>query len=132
MAEFNNSLGLDYLSEIPTLQQVSDVGNTTTTTVHLDGGALSDSINEQSLFGPNFVSSVNKNTGSGTQIDSLGFVSMSPNGIDTGIFAAEYVVGEVTLQFPNKPTGTYTIATTADIPAPTVIGFEQNFLLMGA
>jgi len=117
MAKFNNSLGLNYLSVIPTLQEVSDAGNTTTTTVHLDGGALSDSINEQSLFEPNFVSSVNKNSGSGAQIDSLGFVSMSPNGIDTGIFAAEYVVGEVTLQFPNKPTGTYFIATVEDLAA---------------
>jgi hypothetical protein len=100
----------------PTLQVVTDNGDTTTTAVHLDGGALSDSVNEQSLFVPHFVSSVNKNTGSGTQIDSLGFVSMSSNGIDTGIFAAEYVVGEVTLQVPNKPTGTYFIATVEDLP----------------
>ena len=38
----------------------------------------------------------------------------------------------VTLQFPNKATGSYTIATTADIPTNTSVGFEQNFLLMGA
>ena len=38
----------------------------------------------------------------------------------------------ITLEFPNKATGTYTIATTADIPTNTSAGFEQNFLLMGA
>jgi len=38
----------------------------------------------------------------------------------------------ITLEFPNKATGTYTIATTADIPTNTSVGFEQNFLLMGA
>jgi len=38
----------------------------------------------------------------------------------------------VILEFPNKTTGSYTIATTADIPINTSVGFEQNFLLMGA
>jgi hypothetical protein len=38
----------------------------------------------------------------------------------------------VILEFPNKATGSYTIATTADIPINTSVGFEQNFLLMGA
>jgi hypothetical protein len=38
----------------------------------------------------------------------------------------------ITLEFPNKATGTYTIATTADIPTNKSAGFEQNFLLMGA
>lgn len=38
----------------------------------------------------------------------------------------------VVLQFPNKTTGSYTIATIADIPTNTSVGFEQNFLLMGA
>ena len=38
----------------------------------------------------------------------------------------------VVLQFPNKTTGSYTIATIDDIPTNTSVGFEQNFLLMGA
>jgi hypothetical protein len=37
---------------------------------------------------------------------------------------------DVLIKFPIKPTGDYTLATTDDIP--TNVGFEQNFLLMGA
>lgn len=99
----------------PTLQSVTDEGNTTTTTVHLDGGALSDSINEQALFQPDSISTKNKNSGAGAEMSSLGYVAVSPDGISLGIFAAEYITGEITLQFPNKPTGTYFIATTDDV-----------------
>ena len=63
----NLSEDMDYLIHLieyktivaptPTLQSVTSAGNTTTTTVHLDGGALSDSTNEQALFEPNFISS---------------------------------------------------------------------------
>ena len=42
------------------------------------------------------------------------------------------LTNDITLEFPNKATGTYIIATTADIPTNTSVGFEQNFLLMGA
>jgi hypothetical protein len=127
----NLSEDMDYLIHLieyktivaptPTLQSVTSAGNTTTTTVHLDGGALSDSINEQALFEPDFISTVNKNSGSGSQLDSLGQVSMTKDGISSGVFAAEYVTTDVTLQFPNKPTGTYTIATTADIPTTPLV-----------
>jgi hypothetical protein len=121
----NLSEDMDYLIHLieyktvvaptPTLQSVTSAGNTTTTTVHLDGGALSDSVNEQALFEPNFISTVNKNSGSGSQLDSLGQVSMTKDGLSSGVFAAEYVTTDVTLQFPNKPAGSYTIATTADV-----------------
>ena len=125
----NLSEDIDYLIHLveyktilpatPTLQSVTDEGDTTTTTVHLDGGALSDSINEQASFQPHLISTVNKNTGSGVELGSTGYVGISPDGVVGGYFAAEYVTEDVTLQFPNKPTGTYTIATTADIPSVT-------------
>lgn len=110
-----NSFILASNSDIPTLQQVTDAGDATTTTVHLDGGALSDSVNEQASFSPSSISTVNKNTGSGVELGSIGYVGISPDGIYSGIFAAEYITGDITLQFPNKPTGTYFIATTEDV-----------------
>jgi nitrogen fixation protein len=103
----------------PTLQSVTDEGDTTTTTVHLDGGALSDSINEQASFQPHLISTVNKNTGSGVELGSTGYVGISPDGVVGGYFAAEYVTEDVTLQVPNKPTGTYFIATVEDLPTKT-------------
>lgn len=103
----------------PTLQSVTDQGDTTTTTVYLDGGALSDSINEQASFQPHLISTVNKNTGSGVELGSTGYVGISPDGIVGGYFAAEYVTEDVTLQVPNKPTGTYFIATVEDLPTKT-------------
>jgi hypothetical protein len=103
----------------PTLQSVTDQGDTTTTTVYLNGGALSDSTNEQALFQPDLISTVNKNTGSGVELSSTGYVGISPDGVVGGYFAAEYVTEDVTLQVPNKPTGTYFISTVEDLPTKT-------------
>ena len=106
----------NYLPEsFPSLQEVTDIGNITTTTVILDGGATSNSINEIATFQPGSISTVNTNTGSGVEIASLGYIGISNDGVGWGYIGAEYVTEEVLLQIPNKTTGTYTIATTEDI-----------------
>jgi hypothetical protein len=114
-----NSFILASNTNTPTLQQVTDAGNTTTTTVHLDGGALSNSINEQAIFQPDSISTVNLNSGSGASIDSTGMLSLSADGIGIGTIGTQYVTNIVDLQFPNKPAGSYTLATTSDIPSVT-------------
>jgi hypothetical protein len=114
-----NSFILASNTNTPTLQQVTDAGNTTTTTVYLNGGALSDSINEQSSFSPGQISTVNINTGAGSSIDSAGVLSLSADGIGVGTIGTQYVTNIVDLQFPNKPAGSYTLATTSDIPSVT-------------
>jgi hypothetical protein len=59
---------------VPTLQSVTDTGDTTTTTVYFNGGAISESINEQAIFQPDLISTVNLNSGSGASLDSTGKV----------------------------------------------------------
>ena len=125
----NLSEDMDYLIHLieyktvipatPTLQIVTNAGDTTTTTVHLDGGASSDSVNEQAIFNPDQIASINKTTGSGVSIDSIGNVSLS-NGVDSSILSSANVTNpNVVLQFPNKISGDYTLATTDDIPPVT-------------
>jgi hypothetical protein len=103
----------------PTLQSVTDEGDTTTTTVHLDGGALSNSINEQAIFQPDLISTVNLNSGSGASLDSTGKLTLSPDGLVSTLFAADNITQDITLQAPNKTAGSYTLATTDDVPTKT-------------
>jgi nitrogen fixation protein len=119
----------NYLPEsFPSLQEVTDIGNITTTTVYLNGGMLSESINELATFQPDSISTVNTNTGSGAGLTSLGYLEMSADGVATGILATEYLTANVTLQYPNKPTGIYTIATTSDLSTGYIpyVGATQN------
>ena len=131
----------------PTLQSVTSAGSTTTTTVHLDGGALSDSINEQSSFSPGSISTVNKNTGAGAEIGSTGYLAISPDGVSSVTFSSDNITQIIELQAPNKPAGSYTLATTEDITIPTLqsvtdegsittntitIDSVDNFSLLGA
>jgi nitrogen fixation protein len=119
----------NYLPEsFPSLQEVTDIGNTTTTTVILNGGATSNSTNEIATFQPDSISTVNTNTGSGAGLTSLGYLEMSADGVATGILATEYLTTNVTLQYPNKVAGTYTIATTSDLSTGYIpyVGATQN------
>jgi hypothetical protein len=104
----------------PTLQIVTTNGAITTNTVYLNGGALSNSINEQAIFQSDSISTVNLNSGSGASIDSTGKVALSPDGLVSTIFAADNITQDITLQAPDKTAGIYTLATIDDIPAAQV------------
>jgi hypothetical protein len=104
---------------VPTLQSVTDTGDTTTTTVYLNGGAISESINEQAIFQPDLISTVNLNSGSGASLDSTGKLALSPDGLVSTLFAADNITQDITLQAPNKTAGSYTLATTDDISPVT-------------
>jgi hypothetical protein len=104
----------------PTLQIVTTNGAITTNTVYLNGGALSNSINEQAIFQPDLISTVNLNSGSGASIDSTGKVALSPDGLVSTLFASDNITQDITLQAPNKTAGSYTLATIDDIPAAQV------------
>jgi hypothetical protein len=99
----------------PTLQIVTTNGAITTNTVYLNGGALSNSINEQAIFQPDLISTVNLNSGSGASLDSTGKLALSPDGLVSTLFAADNITQDITLQAPNKTAGSYTLATTDDI-----------------
>ena len=66
-------------------------------------------------------------------IDGSPYLELYNTSLKNGILKVTNLTNNfVTLQFPNKATGDYTIATIDDIPTNTSVGFEQNFLLMGA
>ena len=100
---------------IPTLQSVSDAGDTTTTTVYLDGGAITNTSTGQASFAGESISTVNIYTGAGSSIDSGGTLSLSYDGIGAGTIGSQFVANQVELQIPNKPSGSYFIATTEDV-----------------
>jgi hypothetical protein len=77
---------------------------------------LSDSANEQASFSPGSISTVNKNTGAGAEIGSTGYLAMTSDGVSSVTFSSDNITQIIELQAPNKPAGSYTLATTSDIP----------------
>jgi hypothetical protein len=101
----------------PTLQQVTDVGNTSTNDIIILGA--NDFIGQISS---QVVTSYNTVTGAYAEmfVGTSAQLSLS-GGTSTGILSVNNIISSnVQLEFPNKPTGTYTIATTADISTPTL------------
>jgi hypothetical protein len=115
-----------YIASISgTLQSVTDAGNTTTNDI------IIDSLLYESIISNNYISVTTKGSLSGIGLLSSGVISFG-NGSVYSYLSSDVTNLNVYFKLPNKVAGIYTLATTADIPAPTVIGFEQNFLLMGA
>jgi hypothetical protein len=132
----DNSIYIDYSDTInnaitdlqpSVLQLTSFFATYDFTSTYLTSGGLN-----LIAFDPNILS----NNG-GAQLyasDGIGssYLGLSNASNKFGRFKVTNLTNNVILQFPNKTTGSYTIATTADIPTNTSVGFEQNFLLMGA
>jgi hypothetical protein len=100
------------------LQQVTNLGSTTTETILvLDNPS---STNYLSIISNSAVEVVNNITleQSGLLADKIQIVKFESSIGRGGDFKISNVTSPnfVTLEFPNKPTGSYTIATTADIP----------------
>ena len=105
----------------PTLQSVTDAGNTTTTTVYLNGGAVVNSISGESVVDSSYVASTNTTTNSSASIDSTGILSLSSDGVNFGSIAVNDLTSSIQLQFPDKIAGIYTIATTDDMTLQGVV-----------
>jgi hypothetical protein len=96
------------------LQQVTDIGNTTTNSI-----TVQDS-NYYSIIEPSDIGTENISTGSYTYLGANGEVGIKTGSVD-GTIKTTNLTAAINLEFPNKITGTYTIATTADIPTtPTL------------
>ena len=126
----DNSGTLAFLSDIPSytipsLQDVTDIGAITTNTITV--GSLSG--NHSQVF-DSAIGTENNLTGTYAYLDNSGQLGLHNGAVESDLRNTNVTNVGVVLEFPNKPTGSYTIATTSDIP--TNVGFEQNFLLMGA
>ena len=91
-----------------TLQTVTNLGNDTTTNI------TSSSVSNRSTFSPSAVQSAGLTGGKLTSIHSDGKVQINTTGSSTGILKASNLAESITLEFPNKVSGTYTVATTSD------------------
>jgi len=109
---------------IPNLQEVTDSGNTTTNDIIVDAGGNYVSYITQSSIGSSYLLTYSAQlSGNG----SLSLVSIGGGG--TGVLTSTLVPSPnvVQLEFPNKQTGSYTIATIDDIPTDKfVTGFTNN------
>ena len=93
---------------VPTLQSVTDEGSITTNSITVD------SVDYFSIIEPSDVGTANKNTGSYTFLGADGVVGIKTNEFD-GLIKTSDLTETVTLEFPDKPTGSYVISTTDDI-----------------
>jgi hypothetical protein len=107
----------------PDLQQVTNVGATTTNTITVGNIA---GLYSQVLDGA--VGTQDAVTGTYAYIDATGYLGLFNGAVESQLLNTNVTNNGVQLEFPNKPTGTYTIATTADIPTGDSI---SPFLLMG-
>ena len=106
---------------VPTLQSVTDEGNTTTTPVYLNGGAVASGADSDSIFDSTYISSYNYLNNTSATISSDGSVLLNTNGFHNGDIKASNLTAAITLEFPNKPLGTYTIATTDELTLQGVV-----------
>jgi len=98
----------------PTLQEVTDIGSITTNTITV--GSLSG------LFSQVLSSAIgteNYTTGTYAYLDSSGYLGLNNGAVESYLKNTNITNAGVVLEFPNKPTGSYTIATTSDIPSIT-------------
>lgn len=93
------------------LQDVTDIGAITTNTITVGDVAGNFS---QVLDGA--VGSQNAVTGTYAYLDASGFLGLHNGDFESDLKNTNVTNAGVVLEFPDKPTGSYTIATTADVP----------------
>lgn len=96
---------------VPTLQSVTDEGSITTNTITV--GSLSG---YYSQILPSAIGVENAVTGTYIYLDSSGYLGLSNAVVESYLKNTNVTNGGVVLEFPNKSTGSYTIATTEDVP----------------
>ena len=121
--EFPNKPTGDYtiattadIPSTPNLQDVTVVGNTTTKNIIVDNTS-----GIKSTIQTGNISTRNDNEGTSAQLSSKGQLILKTGLRSSALQNTNVTSDSLNLEFPNKPTGNYTIATTDDIPV--VSGF---------
>lgn len=96
------------------LQQVTDNGNTTTNDIIVDGGG-----GEISTLSAGGIFTENTSTGTYAILGNGGELRLKTGDEVSSLQNTNVTNTGVVLEFPDKPTGNYTIATTGDIPSLT-------------
>ena len=117
---------LDYLvslvdkaqdSTTPNLQEVTDIGSITTNTITVGSvTGLYSQITQDALGTENYVANTY------AYLHSDGYLGLKSNSLVESLLKNTDVTNiNVILEFPNKPTGSYTIATTDDVPTASTL-----------
>jgi hypothetical protein len=101
------------------LQQVTDNGNTTT-----DDLIVTDGSGEGSIIGQTIIVTQNTDNDSFASINNDGSLRLQGDGITSQLKNTNVTNSDVILEFPDKATGSYTIATTADLTSGTVTSVD--------
>lgn len=101
------------------LQQVTDNGNTTTHDL-----IVTDGSGEGAIIGQTIIVSQNTNNDSFASINNDGSLTLQENGVASKLKNTNVTNPDVILEFPDKATGSYTIATTADLTSGTVTSVD--------
>jgi len=116
---------LDYLvslvdkaqySTTPNLQEVTDVGSITTNTITV--GSLSGDFSQVLSTA---IGTQNYTAGTYAYLDSSGYLGLNNGTVESYLKNTNVTNVGVILEFPNKPTGSYTIATTDDVPTASTL-----------
>lgn len=102
------------------LQSVTDIGNSTTNDIQVVSSVTTSTIGSSQII------TGDDTTGAYASLNYSGTVELG-NGVDNGIGALAVTNvdnASVQLEFPNKATGSYTIATTSDLTSGTVTSVD--------
>jgi hypothetical protein len=100
------------------LQQVTDNGNTTTNNIIVEVGDF------RSNIGNNIIQIANTNTNTFAYLSHDGNLGLGNGNVDSFLKNTNTTNPDVILEFPDKATGSYTIATTADLTSGTVTSVD--------
>lgn len=96
-------------SSVPGLASVLSVGNSASTSIIIETSQYESNIEEDRIF------TRNKSNNIGVSIDSLGSITFTNSVNSAKISSTNISNPNVVFQLPNKPTGTYTLATLSDL-----------------
>lgn len=105
-----------YYDIIPNLQQVTDVDSITTNTI-----TIGDITAYFSELGAGAIGVQNAIAGTYSYLDSSGNLGLNNGVTESNLKNTNVTNADVILEFPDKATGSYTIATTNDIPDATLL-----------
>lgn len=95
-----------------TLQQVTNLGSDTSSAITSTGALYRGTLSNATVQSATLIG------GKYTSIDADGKVQINTSGTATGVVKTTNLVNTVTLEFPNKSAGSYTIATSDDFIKP--------------
>jgi hypothetical protein len=105
-----------YYSMVPSLQQVTDIDSITTNTI-----TVGDVTADFSELGASAIGVQNAVTGTYSYFDSSGNLGLHNGDEESNLKNTNVTNAGVILEFPDKATGSYTIATTSDIPDASLL-----------